>query len=265
VRSLLAFLLCLISSVLQAETIVTVGDSLVQTYPSNYPIWGWGQTLPALLPQFTWLNLAVSGESSKSFIDEGLWANVLALHPNRILIEFGHNDSHLTDPAHYTDPSTTFSANFARFADDARAAGALPIFVTPVARRGGPANDDTLPLYSAAMISVARQKDVQVVDLHAATLALYDSLGTSAQTIVGPSGGFAQDVTHLGHNGAQLVAGIIAPRIAVSEPSTAVLLVFAVLCLFLLEYHARRFHFAYLPRFGFIRLRLLGGAPSRAA
>jgi len=201
-------------------SIVTIGDSIVQTYPVDFSIWGWGYTLPSMFnSQPIWTNLAVSGESTKSYIDEGLWANAVGQHANWMFIEFGHNDSHSYDPTHYTDPSTTFRDNLRKFADEARGAGTEPIFVTPAARRGGPANDETLPLYTNAMIAVGQEKNVGVIDLHASTLALYDQLGPSAQAILGPSG--SDDVTHFGHYGAEQLARIIAGAIPTQDAALA--------------------------------------------
>ena len=139
--------------------IVTVGDSIVQTYPVGNAIYGWGQTLPGLFnSQVQWTNWAVSGESTSSYIAEGLWGRVLASRPDWAFIEFGHNDSHDYDPTHYTDPNTTFRTNLTRMVTDLRAIDATPVFVTPTARRifdgNLVQNPEQLQPYADAMMAV---------------------------------------------------------------------------------------------------------------
>ena len=60
-------------------------------------------------------NHARNGRSSKSFIDEGLWQNVLdKIKPgDYVFIQFGHNDEK-NDPHRHTDPGTTFDENLRR-------------------------------------------------------------------------------------------------------------------------------------------------------
>jgi len=61
-------------------------------------------------PRLAVANHAVSGRSSKSFVDEGRLAAILAvIKPGDILaIQFGHNDQKLEDPLRYTEPWTTY-------------------------------------------------------------------------------------------------------------------------------------------------------------
>src|SRR5689334_1342707 len=110
--------------------IVLVGDSTVNDEG------GWGPGLRASFgPAVEVVNLAKNGRSSKSFRDEGLWAPALAVRPNFILIQFGHNDVPGKGPDRETDVKTTYRENIARYIDEARAAGAIPILVTSIVRR----------------------------------------------------------------------------------------------------------------------------------
>ena len=67
--------------------VVLVGDSTVAVQG------GWGPGFCAhLIPAAECLDLAVNGRSTKSFIDEGLWAKALEAHGQFYFIQFGHND-----------------------------------------------------------------------------------------------------------------------------------------------------------------------------
>ena len=67
--------------------LVLVGDSTV-TDDS-----GWGAGFKRLVTdRVEVLNTAANGRSSKSFIDEGRWADALSKRGKYYLIQFGHND-----------------------------------------------------------------------------------------------------------------------------------------------------------------------------
>src|SRR3954449_201709 len=117
-------------SALKPVRIVLVGDSTVNDEG------GWGPGLKASFgPGVEIINLAKNGRSSKSFRDEGLWAPALAAEPNYVLIQFGHNDVPGKGPDRETDAKTTYRENIARYVDEARAAGAIPVLVTSIVRR----------------------------------------------------------------------------------------------------------------------------------
>ena len=138
-------------------TIVLVGDS------TTAPQGGWGPGFCAVMTKnVTCIDEAKNGRSSKSFIDEGLWKKSLEDKGDYYLIQFGHNDEK-DDPARHTDPETTFAANLRKFVKDAEAIGAVPVLISPLARRtfkdGKPSNAD-LRLYANAARRVAEEEDV---------------------------------------------------------------------------------------------------------
>jgi len=150
-------------------TIVLVGDSTVATEG------GWGPGFCAdMTSNVTCIDDALNGRSTKSFIDEGAWTKALARHGDYYLIQFGHNDEK-PDPARHTDPETTYAANIERYIHDARDLGAVPVILSPLARRtfhdGKPSNGD-LKLYANAAREVAEREGVTFIDL----LALSDTL-----------------------------------------------------------------------------------------
>src|SRR6201999_3218693 len=119
---------------------------------------GWGPGFCAVLTKnVKCVDLALNGRSSKSFRDEGAWKKALAEDGDYYLIQFGHNDEK-PDPARHTDPETTYAANLERYIRETRAIGAVPVIISPLARRtfqdGKPSNAD-LALYAAAARRVA--------------------------------------------------------------------------------------------------------------
>jgi lysophospholipase L1-like esterase len=152
-----------------AVKIVLVGDSTVA------PQGGWGPGFcAAFTPNVTCMDDALNGRSTKSFMDEGAWKRALDERGHYYLIQFGHNDEK-PDPKRHTDPETTYAANLRAYIRDARAIGAVPVILSPLARRtfhdGKPWNED-LEKYADAARRVAAQEKVPFIDL----LSLSDAL-----------------------------------------------------------------------------------------
>lgn len=145
-----------------AFKIVLVGDSTVATEG------GWGSGFCATLtPNVTCVDDARNGRSTKSFIDEGLWAKALDERGQYYFIQFGHNDQK-PNPKLHSDPDTSYSNNLRRYIADVRAIGAIPIIVSPLSRRNyrdGKLADDGLKEYAAAARRVAADEHVAFVDL----------------------------------------------------------------------------------------------------
>ncbi|MCA9207024.1 MAG: rhamnogalacturonan acetylesterase [Planctomycetales bacterium] len=197
--------------------IVMIGDSTMASYP-NPPadrpdLTGWGQVFHEFFePEVTILNRALSGRSSKSFLAEGAWKKALAEKPDYVFIQFGHNDQPgKGDRA--TDPNGDFRDNLRRYIRETREARATPILVTPVARRtfqDGKAVT-TLTPYAEATLAVASEEKTVVIDLHRASLALYEELGDAASADFSPS---VSDRTHFSRKGARAMAKLVAEELA---------------------------------------------------
>src|SRR4051812_22937492 len=154
---------------IRASKIVLIGDSTVQ---SNS---GWGGSFCAYhVTSFAaCVNLARGGRSTSNYRAEGSWDLALAemktpgfIHVY-VLIGFGHNDQP-GKPGRSTDLVTEFPANIARYVDEARAAGARPVLVTPLTRRmfkAGKLQNDLEP-WAAAIRKVAAGKKVPLLDLN---------------------------------------------------------------------------------------------------
>lgn len=201
------------------------GDSTASPYgPEVYPRTGWGSALPAFLDGGVYVyNEAASGRSTKSFMDERRLENIAAcLRPgDMLLIQFGHNDEKIADPARGTDPDTTFSENLAVFIQTARSAGAQPVLLTSLARRHFDENGRlkmTHGAYPDAMRKLAKALEVPLLDVEQVSYGLVAQLGPEkSKTLYNyiPKGhrnypnGNADD-THLCFDGAMAVAQIVA-------------------------------------------------------
>jgi lysophospholipase L1-like esterase len=196
--------------------IVLVGDSTVNDEGG----WGEGfrQTLDkAVQPPYEVINLAKNGRSSKSFRDEGLWAPALALKPEFILIQFGHNDEPGKGPDRETNPSTTYRANMIRYVEEARAAGATPILVTSIVRRNfdadGKVKRDHLVPYAEEVRKIAQEKKVFLIDLYAMTLAQAEALpADKRESLNAVMKDGKTDTTHLGPKGRREIGAMAASR-----------------------------------------------------
>jgi lysophospholipase L1-like esterase len=166
-------------------------------------------------------NLARGGRSSKSFYEEGLWGQLLALRPDYVFVQFGHNDSK-SEEYRRTDPATTYKHYLRRYADEAAVAGVQIVFVTPMERRHfgpdgriRPTNDG----YAQAMREVAAEKEVLVIDVHAYSMALLESRGFEPTHELGS---VPTDRTHWSEKGSRLWADFIGAELRqVTDPRYA--------------------------------------------
>lgn len=206
-----------------AVRIVLVGDSTV-TDDS-----GWGSGFK----HFTTggvevINTAANGRSSKSFIDEGRWADALAKKGQYYLIQFGHNDEPGKGPERETDPQTTYRANMARYVDDVRAIGGKPILVTSLVRRlykeDGTIRTTQTP-YVEVVRAIAKEKQVPIVDLHAISLADAENAGDDVWADLSPRDDKGQiDRTHLNAKGSDVVGRMVVEAVVKIVPELAPLL-----------------------------------------
>lgn len=200
--------------------IVLVGDSTVADES------GWGLGFKQHVQDSAdCINLARNGRSSKSFIAEGHWARALAARADYILIQFGHNDMPGKGPERETDPRTTYRANLMRYIDEARKAGAVPVIVTSITRRlfgdDGRIRSD-LGDYVEAAKSVAAEKGVALVDLHAKSIELLDRIGPAAALeFDATKADGTPDKTHLSPKGSTVFGAVVADELLRLVPALA--------------------------------------------
>lgn len=210
--------------------ILIAGDSTAQTYGlERSPQAGWGQYLSCgLASTAKVINRAMAGRSTRTFIGEGRWDQLMVeTRPgDTILIQFAHNDANRAKPERYADPTTTFRDNLLRFVWEARGRQAVPVLVTPVARRNFGPDGKALadfPEWSAVTRAVAAQTGTPLVDLEAASRALLDRVGSAGASGLylhlapGAYPGFPKgidDDTHFSEVGARRMAGMVAAALA---------------------------------------------------
>ncbi|MEU0225969.1 rhamnogalacturonan acetylesterase [Streptomyces sp. NPDC006284] len=198
------------------RTLHIAGDSTAaQKYADAAPETGWGMALPFFLRgDLPVANHAVNGRSSKSFVDEGRLDAVLALiRPgDLLLVQFAHNDEKTEDPSRHTEPWTTYQDHLRLYVDGARARGARPVLATPVERRRFDAAGTAQPShgeYPAAMLALARQEGVALLDVQALSLALWQRLGAETTKTYFNWTATEQDNTHFNPPGAIEVARLV--------------------------------------------------------
>ena len=192
------------------ETIVViVGDSTVASYKPDDVFRGWGHILSDWAADGTKVvNLAKSGASSKSFLSSQLWAKALRAKPNVVLIQFGHNDRARDQRG--TKPDE-YSENLKRYASEARAIGAEPIFVTPPVPRAfnaqtGQLGNGRLTPFVEAMKKVGEEEKVPVLDLFERSSGWYRSIGKEKSYEFAPT---PTDINHYNQAGAEQLARFI--------------------------------------------------------
>lgn len=200
--------------------VVLVGDSTVAEQS------GWGPGFRRLAKDGgEVVNMAANGRSSKSFIDEGLWAKALDARGRYYVIQFGHNDEPGKGPERETDPKTTYRAFMARYVDEARAIGAIPILVTSLVRRiynpDGTIKTTQTP-YVEAVRALASEKHAPLVDLHAISLADAENAGDDVWADLSPRDDKGDvDRTHLNAKGSDVVGRMVAEGLRQAVPELA--------------------------------------------
>jgi len=206
----------------RTQRIVLVGDSTM-----NHSS-GWGSGFcDDLAGDVECFNMARNGRSSKSYRTDGFWTRSLALKPTYMLISFGGNDVPGKGPERETDPKTTFYANMKAYVDEARAAGIVPILVTPMeGRKYDKAGKlvHTLDDYAAAIRKVGTDTNTPVIDLYAKTTAYLEPL-TQAQADglnhVDPTAPTVVDRAHINRKGSALIGGFVAEGLITAAPKLA--------------------------------------------
>lgn len=201
--------------------LLLAGDSTVADYiPSRAPMMGWGQALREKIEsaQLKVVNFAKNGSSTKSFADEGRFANLLttAEKGDIVLMQFGHNDQKSVPMNDYYQ----FLTDWVR---QLQAKGARPILCSPVERRNFIAGQQvpTLKEYTHVLKQIANEFEIPFFDLNAYTNAYYEALGEAKSSELFthqapestnyPVG--VMDNTHFCAQGAAAVARYVAIRL----------------------------------------------------
>lgn len=206
-------------------SIYIAGDSTACNYEAvRAPRTGWGQVLGQFFTdQVIIKNEAISGRSSKSFINEGALEKIIRqiIPGDYLLIQFGHNDEKKEDLARYTEAFTTFKLYLTQYIRSARNKQAVPVLLTPIQRYQFDQNGKIMPThgdYPKAMLDLAAIEQVPVIDLTEQTRILMERLGPEKSNLFFmnlkpgefsnyPNG--SRDNTHLRQEGALEIARLV--------------------------------------------------------
>ena len=212
-------------------SIYLVGDSTVRNGKGDGANgqWGWGEPLVDFFDpaKINVVNRALGGRSSRTYITEGRWDEVLPmLKPGDFVIfQMGHNDSGPLDDTsrargtlpgvgdeskEINNPITqkqevvhTYGWYMRKYVDDALAKGAIPIVCSPIPRKiwqDGKVVRNAGD-YGGWARQVAEQTKSAFVDLNEIIAKRYDALGeTQVESL------FADPHTHTSRAGAELNA-----------------------------------------------------------
>jgi lysophospholipase L1-like esterase len=196
----------------------TMADKEVKAYPET----GWGMPFAAFFDSSATVdNRAKNGRSTKSFIAEGRWQSIMdQLNVgDYVLIQFGHNDE-VPTKATYT-PEDQFTANLVRFITESKSKKAIPVLITPVARRKFDAAgriEETHAVYAALVRKVATEQQVPLIDLDKESQQLVQQFGPEDSKLLfnylapGQNPNYPdgkQDDTHFSELGARKMAEIV--------------------------------------------------------
>jgi lysophospholipase L1-like esterase len=210
--------------------IYVIGDSTAKNGPAR----GWADHLGPYFDdaKAVVVNRARAGRSSRTFRTEGLWDQVRAdLQPGDfVLIQFGHNDGgppdkdrargslpglgdesrEFTLPDGKRETVYTFGWYMRHYIDEAKAAGATPIVLSPTARNiwKGIAVERGPGRFMRWSADVARDSSAAFLDVTDAIADTYEDLGEARVKTF-----FPEDHTHTSPEGAELTASLVVATI----------------------------------------------------
>ncbi|MDA7916556.1 rhamnogalacturonan acetylesterase [Verrucomicrobia bacterium] len=183
--------------------IALIGDSTVTDEA------GWGAAFAERFnKKAKVINFAKSGATMQSLskrVDD-----LVALKPDYVLIQFGHNDQKRYLPETYRD-------HLLSYVERIRLAGGKPIIVSSVTRRNFDEKGKIVPatgsrlkakltLYAETARSVATELSLPFIDLYRISVDHHNQIGVEASMVYNPKDG---DKTHFNDKGAQAVTDLI--------------------------------------------------------
>lgn len=215
--------------------IFMAGDSTMAIKnPRSFPETGWGMPFVYFWDtSVTVINKAKNGASTRTFREDGLWQSIVPQTEagDYVFFQFGHNDEVPAKKSYTTEEE--FRKNLIKFIRESRDKGAIPILLTPVARRKFDSTghiEGTHEAYSQLVRYVAAEEKVMLIDLDKKSQALYQQLGVEQSKMLFlhleksehpnyPDG--KEDNTHFSELGARLVAQLVLYEIREKIPELA--------------------------------------------
>ncbi|MET0394095.1 MAG: rhamnogalacturonan acetylesterase [Chitinophagaceae bacterium] len=190
-----------------ATTVFLAGNSTVVDQDRE-PWAAWGQLFPAFFEpgRVAIANYAESGETLLAFRNEKrldkIWS--LAKPGDYLFIEFAHNDQK-PGPNHL-EAFTTYTQTLKEWIAEARKRNVTPVLITSMHRRSFDSAGhivNTLGDYPEAMLQLARDEKLALIDLHTMSETLYEDWGPAASIrafVHYPAGSFPGQTTALADN-----------------------------------------------------------------
>ena len=215
--------------------IFMAGDSTMAIKaPRAFPETGWGMPFVHFWDtSVTVINKAKNGASTRTFTEDGLWQLILqqAEAGDYFFFQFGHNDEVPAKKSYTTEKE--FMNNLKRFILESRNKNAIPVLLTPVARRKFDSTgriEGTHEAYSQLVRYVAAEEKVVLIDLDKKSQSLYRLLGEEKSKLLFlhlqkgehpnyPDG--KEDNTHFSELGARLMAQLVLSGIREKIPELA--------------------------------------------
>lgn len=225
--SSLFFLLAFVPTQQKHINVYLIGDSTMsQKEIKAYPETGWGMPFSVFFNSTVTIdNRAKNGRSTRTFMEEGLWKPVVESlqEGDYVFIQFGHNDEVSTKKSFTT--TNEFKTNLARYVTETRNKKAIPVLLTPVARRKFDSTGKivgTHDVYAELVRSVAKQYNVPLIDHDKKSQALLQQLGVGNSRLLfnhllpGEHPNYPEgktDDTHFNEPGARKMAQLVLEEI----------------------------------------------------
>ena len=199
-----------------------------------YPETGWGMPFVYFWDStVTVVNKAKNGRSTSSFRQEGLWKQIMdeAGKGDYVFIQFGHNDEVPAKQTYTTERE--FRRNLLQYVKEVKNKRAIPVLLTPVARRKFDEAGKvvgTHDVYSQIVRDIAAENKVALIDLDKKAQVLYQQMGVENSKLLFnhlekgehpnyPDGKI--DDTHFNELGARKIAQIVLADIRTLLPELA--------------------------------------------
>ncbi|MDR1673212.1 MAG: rhamnogalacturonan acetylesterase [Bacteroidales bacterium] len=217
--------------------VVFIGDSTVKIGGGANGQWGWGEQIACYFDtmKITVVNRARGGQSSRTFVAEGLWKQTLSLlqSGDYLLIQFGHNDGGPIDarPARGSlrgvgeesktvlvettgEPETVYSFGhyLRQFVREAKVKGVTPVLLSHIPRNifeNGKVVRNAAT-YGGWTKQIADEEGVGFIDLNESGAVELEKIAAMENgRMVIDSSYFKRDHTHTSLSGAKLNARLV--------------------------------------------------------
>lgn len=220
---MITILLCGLTHKEKKIRLFLAGDSTMSDKEvSSYPETGWGSRMSEMFDStVTVINKAQNGLSTSTTISSGRWAQIATeiRAGDYVMLQFGQNDE-VTTKQSYTNEKQ-FRTNLIFFIKSVKRKKAIPILLTPVARRRFDEQGeiiDTHPIYAGIIKNVAEVMTVKLIDVNKMSMSLLKKMGPEHSKLFfnyllpGQNPNFPEgkkDDTHLNEYGARKIAQIV--------------------------------------------------------